>query len=1237
MTTNMTRRRRGGMALLALATHLAWSGGAHAAETLAPYRLSQVTAYPVAAVTAGKIGLDGDLGEWRPEAFQTIFQDPGSRDLRSCRFALAYDNNGLYMAMEVTDDTPMQNEVDPLADPFRGWRGDAVQVRFVAPGNQISHWTWWYFTERDQPAVDVRYGPDFRDAVTRVDEDAKLHYRRRDGGYTLELLLPWELLRAKGPGDGEWRTVIEVLFNVFGQEVIRFADCVVRDEGAYYNRPHLWGELRFATESNAEQLLAEQKAGEARRDRFGREDVPTWGVPIRLDVPADGFMSMAITDADGRNVRTLLARAKRAAGETVEYWDGLDDDGEPSPPGEYGVKALTHAGITPTFVASVMNSGNPPWITADGKGSWGADHGHPLATAAGPDGWTFLLWSACEAGFDLIGVNAEGRKQWGARIPFGRHGVALTYDGGKVYVAEPNGLLVFNAATGASASFHDNRSTWPASEWLAGGGGIADLTASPAAIFVALGKPGRIVALDKGTLTTTRSWELKHVGRLAYDNQRNRLYAIADSAVWMLDPATDAPPRPFIQEGLEAPAGIAVGANGTVYVAQQGAKNQVAVFDSRGRHQRNIGKTGGRPSVGKYEPDGMLKPAGISVDTLGRLWVPEADSLIRRFSRWNPRNGRLIDEFFGAAAYSVMMAPDPQKPEHVYLHNSRFIVDYDTGEWRPDAIVYRPGWRGATMSGSEAGYGFMGATFSISTYQGKTFAMNGHGGVFAWSEDEFTPLVQVGGGGSNIFQFGGTFFPGASLIRGRWSGSPGSRPNHRIFRPQGLTAEGAPIYPSAEQAPVVLEGDGPMLKYSNWMDVWPSFESDWNEFYAIASLPDTRHGGIADGGGGDGIFRFNRDGEILWRYPNVRVFYAIKDQRLAGPGDLMGAVRIAGLVQMPPEQGGEIIGIGCYRGYFGLVSGDGLFIDKISDDKGRGRAPGFDTFYIENFSGYLFKHPDTGNVYLFSGDVDGRILEIQGLETVKRFDGDTVTLTPAEANRLVEARAAAQLDVPAAPTELPVVRVEKAPPPDETAFPAAAMQPIELDDGQSAAVGLARDDQHLHALFRVDDPSPWTNGATDWKLLFKGGDALDIQLGDKDGRAIVRIFVAPGTQDDECLVVGMWPTTPAGMAAVPETYQSPVGRETFARVAKLDGVAVQLARRADGYTAVVTLPWAELGMAPPETGQELRGDLGILFSDPSGARTIRRRYLFNAETAIVDDIPSEVRLNPTRWGKVQMP
>ena len=60
-----------------------------------------------------------------------------------------------------------------------------------------------------------------------------------------------------------------------------------------------------------------------------------------------------------------------------------------------------------------------------------------------------------------------------------------------------------------------------------------------------------------------------------------------------------------------------------------------------------------------------------------------------------------------------------------------------------------------------------------------------------------------------------------------------------------------------------------------------------------------------------------------------------------------------------------------------------------------GRPPplDFQTFYISNFSGYFFRHPKNGKVYLFCGDVDGRILELQGWEKIKKFEGSPLTVT----------------------------------------------------------------------------------------------------------------------------------------------------------------------------------------------------------------------------------------------------
>jgi hypothetical protein len=65
------------------------------------------------------------------------------------------------------------------------------------------------------------------------------------------------------------------------------------------------------------------------------------------------------------------------------------------------------------------------------------------------------------------------------------------------------------------------------------------------------------------------------------------------------------------------------------------------------------------------------------------------------------------------------------------------------------------------------------------------------------------------------------------------------------------------------------------------------------------------------------------------------------------------------------------------------------------------------------------------------------------------------------------------------------------------------------------------------------------------------------------------------------------------------------------------------------------VPLAELGLKPVP-GTALRGDLGVIFSDAGGSRNALRAYRFNSDTAIVNDIPSEARLQPAQWGAVRV-
>ena len=386
-----------------------------------------------------------------------------------------------------------------------------------------------------------------------------------------------------------------------------------------------------------------------------------------------------------------------------------------------------------------------------------------MGAASDPDGNSYLLWRFNEGGNFLIQVDATGQKHWGANISWGDfngEATSVVYDQGLLYVAKDGdtqhkgrgGLFVYNASSGARVNFSTGQGTLlvtqrqkavkekqkvaPTWERIQNGAyDIADLDANlvalasgPDRLYCALYQENKIVALDKKTWKPVATYPIDRPSGLAFDATHNLLYAISGNTILRLDMAKDGSARPLVTDGLSYPFGLALDASGTLWVSVRGRQMQVLGIDRAGQIISRIGKPGGRPWVGKYDPDGMLMPSGISVDRAGQLWVMEYDATPKRVSLWNTKTGKLVKEFFGSAAYAPMMAPDPEKPEEVYIHNTRFIVDYDKGTVKPDATVYRANTHGPSIPGSEAGNGFMGSTFQVARFQGKQFAFNGNGG-----------------------------------------------------------------------------------------------------------------------------------------------------------------------------------------------------------------------------------------------------------------------------------------------------------------------------------------------------------------------------------------------------------------------------------------------------------------------------------------------------------------------------
>ncbi len=73
-----------------------------------------------------------------------------------------------------------------------------------------------------------------------------------------------------------------------------------------------------------------------------------------------------------------------------------------------------------------------------------------------------------------------------------------------------------------------------------------------------------------------------------------------------------------------------------------------------------------------------------------------------------------------------------------------------------------------------------------------------------------------------------------------------------------------------------------------------------------------------------------------------------------------------------------------------------------------------------------------------------------------------------------------------------------------------------------------------------------------------------------------------------------------------------------------------------GYMLEVAIPWKSLGMTAPAKGTQLQGDLGVVLSDRAGTISSRRCYLFNKDTGVMNDIPSEVRVTSANWGTISI-
>jgi len=712
----------------------------------------------------GPVVIDGKLDDWDLSGQLFIYVLEETSASQSARFAAMYDADAIYLSGVMRDPSPMMNRHDPKVEAEQAWDADACQFRMILDASQpypatdtkrtekqndqLARATLWYFTDRQEANLLLAHGmkmthlraEELRGGVPHDRFEAKYVMANDNLGYTFEYRIPWTTLGARKPPTAGDLVAGCVQFNFSRPDGMKtagrsaWAYDVMNQPGFPYKDARCWGKLIFSEKGNLPRELVEEGAP------------PEKPLPLTFacDLPEESEITIALFDDNNMLVRNIVVQGNRLAGRVVERWDGLDEIGNPIPPGTYAWRGLYHQPLKTKFVLSVHNSGTPPYKTNNNRGGWGGDHGVPMDISI-VDDVVSLSWDNAESGWGIIRTDLNGKKRWGIR----QCALYLAGDKTRIFSAggggfKPhNGVNVLAAKDAQPLNFSNGKP-----ELVAPAGGtratdaVTGLAYRNGTVFVAYAKRNLIGVFDADTGNLRSAWDVPTPGRLATTTD-GRVLAVSAGRVCAI---VDGKVTTFAETHLDVPVGVATDNAGNVCVTNRGKLQNVSVYDANGTYLRSIGKPGGRPARGAYDPTGMLDPAGIAVDKTGAAWVAEAIDSPKRVSVWDTTSGKLLREFFGGSAYATFLSMDPKRPDEVYCHNTLWTVDLENGTWYPKSTA----WRQLTP---------------LEIHETGTWGYNGHARVmtadngqqFAWGMWNYAHVISI--------RDGDLFRPFAAAIR----------------------------------------------------------------------------------------------------------------------------------------------------------------------------------------------------------------------------------------------------------------------------------------------------------------------------------------------------------------------------------------------------------------------------------------------------------------------------------------